>query len=1109
MARVEQWLEQVGLAPLTDILIKNDIDLDILPELTDADLEKLGLSLGQRRRLLKAAATLSAVSPVPVEPAIGAKSAQLEASSEAERRQVTVLFSDLVGSTALANSIDPEEMSGLIRRYQDACAGAIARFDGYLAKFMGDGVLAYFGYPQAHEDSAERAVRAGLAIIDAVRAIERPDRAALQTRVGIATGLVVVGEIIGSGAAREKAIVGETPNLAARLQALAEPDCALVSQATHRLIGRRFESRSLGDQTLKGFAEPVPAWQVLREADATSRFAAAQSASLGPFVGRTQEIGLLLERWQLARQGEGQAIVLTGEPGMGKSRLVEALFERIGDEPHQRIVTQCSPYYSNTAFFPITRQFEQAAGFSTTDTPAEKLDKLDRLFERAGRPATQAAALMADLLSLPASERFAPIELSPAQRKATTLTALVDHLLYLSDGAPVLFVLEDAHWVDPSTMELLTRLLDSIEKAPVLAIITGRPEFTAPWTGRDHVASLALSRLGRRQCAEMVAGIAAKSMMSADLLEEILARTDGVPLFVEELTRTVTETNATSQSSTVPATLQDSLMARLDRLGPAREIAQIAAVIGRQFPYTLLAAMTGLNDTELQNALARLSEAGLVFPQSRATEPTYMFKHALTRDVAYDSLLRTRRQQLHERLARTVQRRFPELVEAEPEVLAYHMAQAGLASEAAELSERAGDRAVARWAYAEAAAHYEQTLAQLACMPGDSDRDRRQLTVLLKKAPVILVYKGLRDPEARRVAHDAYDLAKAVGDRRARFKALWGLWFGANLGRERVVLNYADELVQLGRDLDDEALFLEAIHCRWSTSFFRGDVRGCLTDGAEGVRLYDAERHKRLAAEFGGHDAGVCALGVGGLGYAQAGRPRKAADSIQRSIELADSLNQPASRTHALMNAMMAHQVIGDHEAVLRLAQQMIEIAERLKLAPPRSVAVFMSGWATASGDELARGHEQMEAEFQRVSSLGPLPQYYAALLADVRLRAGKTNLARELLDASLPTIKEPGVGFYVPELHRLRGECLLRCAPGDRDEALDELERALNFASSQHARVLELRAAISLANAASAGARAKALDRLEELVTILADDPPIEVVTARQVLAAVIDAKI
>ncbi len=1098
MPSLEQWLEQVGLGPPANVLLENDVDLDILPELTDADLEKLGLSLGQRRRLLKAAGTLAAVPATAVETNATGRSDEV---SEAERRQVTVLFSDLVGSTALANSVDPEDMSALIRRYQDACAGAVARFDGYLAKFMGDGVLAYFGYPQAHEDSTERAVRAGLAIIDAVRAIERPDHAPLETRVGIATGLVVVGEIIGSGTAREKSIVGETPNLAARLQALAEPNCVLVSQATHRMVGRRFESKNLGDQILKGFADPVPAWQVLREADAASRFAAARSASLGPFVGRSQEIGLLLERWQLARQGEGQAIVLTGEAGMGKSRLVEALFERIGNEPHRRIVTQCSPYYTNTAFFPITRQFEQAAGFSAADRPDEKLEKLDALFNRAGRPGTQAAPLVAELLSLPTSERFAPIELPAAQRKAATIAALVDHLVFLSDAAPVLFVLEDAHWVDASTMELLTGLIDSIENAPVLAIITGRPEFTAPWSGRDHVASLALSRLGKRHCAELVAGIALKSAIAADLLEEILARTDGVPLFVEELTRTVTESSAANQLS-VPATLQDSLMARLDRLGPAKEIAQIAAVIGRQFPYALLAAITEASDSELQAALARLAEAGLVFPQSRATEPTYAFRHALTRDVAYDSLLRTRRQQLHERLARTVQQKFPKLVELEPEVLAYHMAQAGLAAEAGELSERAGDRAVARWAYAEAAAHFDHALDQIAHLPIGADRNHRQLMVMLKKTPVILVYKGLRDPEAQRVARDAYDLAKTAGDRQALFRALWGLWLSANLRRERIALDYADELVQLARDIDDEALFLEAIHCRWSTSFFRGDVRGCLVDSDEGIRRYDVERHKRLAIEFGGHDAGVCAFVVAGLGYAQAGRPRKAAEDVQRGVELADSLKQPASRTHALMNATMAYQIICDRNAVSRSAEQMFEIADKLKLAPPRSVAVFMSGWASAWGDGLSSGLERMEAEFQRVSSLGPLPQYYAALLADIRLAAGKTGLARELLETTLPTIMEPGIGFYVPELHRLRGECLLQCGPANRDEALEELERALNFARARNATALELRAGISLAKALPGEDRTKALRSLSELVTALADDPPVELATARQMLA-------
>jgi class 3 adenylate cyclase len=603
MPDLDNWLGQFGLEMLAGVLADNDVDLDILPDLTEADLEKLGISLGHRRKLLKAIATLRDQSSRGVSAAGQEPAKPLAASSpEAERRQVTVLFSDLVGSTALATALDPEDMGGLIRRYQDACAGAIARFDGYIAKFLGDGVLAYFGYPQAHEDAAERSVRAALGITEAVRQIRRPDGFPLETRVGIATGLVVVGDIVGTGAAREESIVGETPNLAARLQALAEPNAVLVSEATRRLLGRVFECEAQGEHALKGFAKPVPVWSILRDAPVASRFAAARAADLGPFVGRDQEMGLLLDRWRLAQQSEGQAVLLTAEPGMGKSRLIEALFERIDAEPHRRIVLQCSPYHSNTAFYPVIRQLEQILGFAREDTPAQKLDKLDGWLAASGAPAAPTAPLLADLLSL-SHDRYPALDLTPTQRKSTTVAALVDHLLRLSEREPVLFVLEDAHWVDPTTQELLTRLVDSIAAVRILLIFTARPEFVSPWAGRDNLAVLALSRLGKSQCAEIVAGIAAAGSIPADLVEEILAKTDGVPLFVEEVARTVAESQTPNRLE-VPATLQDSLMARLDRLGPAKEIAHVAAAIGRQFAHALLAAVAPVGAGELETALA-------------------------------------------------------------------------------------------------------------------------------------------------------------------------------------------------------------------------------------------------------------------------------------------------------------------------------------------------------------------------------------------------------------------------------------------------------------------------------------------------------------------------
>ena len=1107
MPDLENWLKQFGLEALCGVLADNDVDLDILPDLTEADFEKLGISLGHRRKLIKAIASLhgapvKAAEAVADTPATPPKAA---ATSEAERRQVTVLFSDLVGSTALATALDPEDMSDLIKRYQDACAGAIARFDGYIAKFLGDGVLAYFGYPQAHEDSTESSVRAALAIVDAVGRIARPDGRRLETRIGIATGLVVVGDIIGSGAAREESIVGETPNLAARLQALAEPNTVVVADATYRLLGRTFEYESRGEHMLKGFAKPVPAWRVLREAPLASRFEAARATILAPFVGRVQEMGLLLERWRLAQQGEGQTVLLTGEPGMGKSRLIEALFDRVGSEPHRRIVVQCSPYHANTAFYPVLRQIEQAARFALEDSTTQKLDKLDAWLTKADMPLSPIAPLLANLLSLPAEGRYPPLELTPAQFKNAAISALVDYVLHLSEREPVLLDLEDAHWIDPTTLELMTRLIDSIGSARVLVVVTARPEFVSPWAGRDHVLTLALSRLSKTQCAEIVAGIAAAHSLTLDVVDDILARTDGVPLFVEELTRTMTE-SPTLERLAVPATLQDSLMARLDRLGPAKEIAQIAAAIGRQFAQALLAAVAPVDAGELEGALARLTEASLVFPQSRAIEPTFSFRHALTRDVAYDSLLRSRRQQLHERIARTLEERFPALAEAEPEILAYHFSQAGVPASASIYNERAGDRAATRSAFAEAVAHFDAALTEVARMPPGGDRDRRELDVLLKRGPAVFVYKGLRGEVAEGSYQRAYAIAKPLGDDESLFKAIWGLWLCSNLSRRTAsARDRAEELVALAQHSGDESLILEAIHCRWSTAFFRGDVLRTLSDGREGIRHYDPDRHGRLAAEFGGHDPGVCANTVAGLALAQMGRMSAAVAAVERALLLAGSLNHPNSLAFGYMNAMTTYQIIGDRPAVLRCTSLAIEIADRFNLPPQRSVGVFMTGWARAHGEGLADGLGAMEAEFARTAGIGPLPQYYACLLGSARLASGHAAGTLELLKPILDSVDEPGVGFYLPEVYRLRGECLLRLDPPRLDEAVDAFEAAIAAAKHQHALAFQLRAALSLARACdAAGAPEKGTIPLREAMALFDgnDDPP-ELAEARQLASS------
>ncbi len=877
MFNLDEWLAANGLGQCSALFAANDIDFEVLAELTETDLEKLGVSFGHRRKLLRALESWRAASsPKPATDAPGAPS-PAGTSQEAERRQITVMFCDLVGSTELANQLDPEVVSQLIGRYQDVCAGAITRYEGYVAKFMGDGVLAYFGFPQASEDAAEHAVRSALAIVDGVAQLSHPDGRPFQVRVGIATGTVVIGDVIGVGSAREHGIVGETPNLAARLQALADPNVILIAGNTHHLLGRRFEYDALGERHVKGFVAPVRVWRVLREAAVERRFAATRNASSGAFVGRGEETALLLERWRRATQGEGSALLVVGEAGMGKSRLVDTLFIHIADQPCYHVTCQCSPYHTNSALHPVIRHLERAAEFALDDCDSVKLEKLDAMLRKATNDgATPAASLIADLLALP-TDRYPRLELSPVQRKAETIAALVDLLTRLADDAPVLLLLEDAHWIDPTSKELWTRLIDSISTTRLLALVTARPEFVSPWADRAQFSSLGITRLTSTQSAELVADIAAPRVLAPAIVDDIVAKSDGVPLYVEELTKTVLESD-TPDRPTVPTTLQDSLMARLDRLGPAREIAQVAAVIGQQFSHALLAAVVSYSAAELAAGLLQLIEAGLAYRQTRATESGYSFRHALLRDVAYENLLRARRQQLHERIGRVLMENFAAIAETEPEVLAHHFHHAELFDLACTYRERAGDRAIARSSFNEGMAHFNAALAEVQRLEEKRERAQRELGLLLKLGPPLAIVKGPQNPEMEALYRRALELATAVGDENDRFRATWGLWFNANVGRrlDRARV-HADELMQLGRKSGDGDLMLEGFHCLWSTAWFRGEIRTSQLACEEGEHRYNREKHSWMGPVYGGHDPGVCAFCVHGLVSSALGLPIDAA----------------------------------------------------------------------------------------------------------------------------------------------------------------------------------------------------------------------------------------
>ncbi|HXW31262.1 MAG TPA: adenylate/guanylate cyclase domain-containing protein, partial [Xanthobacteraceae bacterium] len=682
MLQIADWLEKLGLGQYAQTFAENEIDVSVLPHLTDQDLKDIGIPLGPRRKIL--AGISRDVNTAPVVPAV---SLDLKAHDAAERRQVTVMFSDLVGSTALAARMDPEDLREVISAYQRCVAETVRRFDGFVAKYMGDGALVYFGYPQAHEDDAERAVRAGLELIRAVTALGAP--VSLQTRVGIATGLVVVGDLIGAGAAQEQAIVGETPNLAARLQGIAQPNSVVIAEVTRRLLGNLFELEPLGLQGLKGVDGPVPAWAALRPRSVESRFEALHTTNLITLVGREEESELLARRWTRAKAGEGQVVLLAGEAGIGKSRLTAALLEHIAREPHTRLRYFCSPQHTDSALYPIIGQMERAAGFAHDDKPQARLDKLGAVL---GQTSTQDAALFAEMLSLANDGRYPALDLTPQQRRQRTLEALMSQLVGLASQNPVLMIFEDAHWADPTSLELFGRVVDRIQGLRVLLIVTFRPEFDPPWIGQPHVMAMTINRLTQRDVGAMIDRVVGNKQLPPSIRQDIIERTDGIPLFVEEMTKAVLEAEsegaarrtvaaAPSPTLAVPPSLHASLMARLDRLGPAKELAQIGAAIGREFSHALLAAVARKPEAELASALDRLMQAGLLLRQGAPPHATYLLKHALVRDAAYGMLLRETRRELHARIAETLER-YPDDAAARPEIIAHHLAEASLVDRA-------------------------------------------------------------------------------------------------------------------------------------------------------------------------------------------------------------------------------------------------------------------------------------------------------------------------------------------------------------------------------------------------------------------------------------------
>jgi class 3 adenylate cyclase len=1072
MQQIADWLEKLGLGQYAQRFAENDINFSILSDLTDEDLKELGISsLGHRRQLLRAIAELNGVDKGTSRLAAAAAPVAPQPHDTAERRQVTVMFSDLVGSTALSARMDPEDLREVISAYHKCVAEIVRRFDGFVAQYLGDGVLVYFGYPQAHEDDAERAVRAGLELTAAVGGLKT--RAALQTRVGIATGLVVVGDLIGSGASQERGIVGETPNLAARLQGIAEPNMVVIAESTRRLLGNLFELQNLGPQDLKGIAGQVRAWAALRTSSVEGRFEAMHATGLTALVGREEESELLRRRWSKAKSGEGQVVLLSGEAGIGKSRLTAALLESLATEVHTRLRYFCSPQHTDSALYPIIGQMERAAGLAHDDAPHARLDKLDALLAQTSTSA-QETALFAEMLSLPNEGRYPALELTPQQRRQRTLEALIAQMEALTRQNPVLMIFEDAHWTDPTSLEAFDRIVDRIRSLRVLLIVTLRPEFEAPWIGRPHVTALTINRLTQRDVDAMVDRVVGNKLLPASIRQDIIERTDGIPLFVEEITKAVLEAGSESAAEhtvaavpspvvAVPASLHASLMARLDRLGPAKEVAQIGAAIGREFSHALLAAVVGKSEAELGSRLDRLIVAGLLFRQGVPPHATYLFKHALVQDAAYGTLLREPRRALHARIAVAMQERSPEVVEQAPEILARHLTEAGQPDSAAKYWLEAGHRAAGRSANIEAVAHLTKGIIGLRELQETPARAELELALQLALGPALMAAKGFALKEAKSIYERASHLAEQLGDNRTRFVALWGMWMSQQVtgrGKEREAL--ADELYRVAERLGDPGLYLQAHHSAWTNMMWRGRFLESREHMRRGLSLYDRDEHRSHALTYGGHDPGVCALGQGALLSWLLGYPAQAVRSARDGIDLAETLSHMPSVGHALWFAAVTYYFCRDVPAVLDCSERLIALGREHGLAQYQTIGNMAHGWALTRLGSIDKGLPELR---QAVSRYGAITRVmiavFSTMLAEAELRVGSVQEAITILEACERETMSRDEVFWRAGILNMKGDAFVA---QHNPEAEGCFQASLEIARDQQAKSLELRAATALA---------------------------------------------
>jgi TOMM system kinase/cyclase fusion protein len=1007
-----------------------------------------------------------------------------QSSSLAERRRLTVMFCDLVGSTALSGELDPEELHDLTRQYQRVCADVIGRHGGRVAQFLGDGLLVYFGYPIAHEDDAQRAVHAGLKIVAAISGLSAPLVKALQVRVAVHTGLAVVGHLGDGTDPDAMAIVGETPNIAARLQSIAEPGTVIISAPTYHLVEGFFHCRSLGTPALKGVAVPIELYSVLAESGIQSRFERAVASGLTPFVSRQAEVELLLQRLERAKEGAGQVVLLSGEAGIGKSRLIRVLKERATGEPVNQLAARCSPYYQDSALYPLVAFFQRFLQFQRDDTAETRLTTLERVLEYSGFPLSEFVPLFAALLSLPNDHRYPPPAMTPQRQKQKTFEAIVAWLLKAAQQCPTWVVVEDVHWADPSTLELLSLLIEQVSHSRLFVVVIFRSEFLPPWRSRSHVSSITLDRLPQAGIESMIGCLAGGKNLPPEVTREIAEKTEGVPLFVEELTRMVLESGLLREqdgryelttslpSLAIPSTLYESLMARLDRLGTAKEVAQLAATIGKEFSYDLLRAVSSLDETRLTGALNRLVDAELLDQHLLSFQRSYSFRHALIRDAAYESLLRSKRRQYHGQIAAVLQKNFPEIVNANPELIAVHYTDAGLVEQAVSSWQRAGRRALERSANQEAIRHLTKGLDLLKLLPESPEHVQHELLMQTALGTALIATKGFPSQEVERIYARARQLCQQAGESPQLFPVLWGLWlFYTSRGKHIAARELGEQCLHLAESAGDTGLRVEAHHVLGVGLIASGGFAQALEHLEQAIGIYDPQEHGSHAYIYG-HDPAAVGLIHASWALWFLGYPEQALKRYREGQALAQKLDHPYTSATAAAFAAWFHQFCRNPQGVEESASAAITISSEHDFVFYRAMGLIMRGWALTERSQVLEGIAQMRMglDAYRITGGEVLRPSFLSLLADAYGKAGQAEQALSVLAEAQAVADESEERWWQAELYRLKGELILKrggvqsSRHDDQDEAEGCFRQALAVARAQKAKSLELRAAMSLA---------------------------------------------